>query len=142
MTGTFGRTLTLQTGSMHQPMEAMRTCLDELITHWGFDAAVQRTLSRPVKPIDQMGWSRRVLNSYPVDMLRAGRSGAAHIRLIVGADGKPTSCTAYKGSADPAFGEHACKTAMRYARFQPALDDGGAPVTSYLTTTVVYQTSR
>jgi hypothetical protein len=40
------------------------------------------------------------------------------------------------------FDEHACKTSMRYARFEPALDANGVPVASFFMTTVVYQVYR
>lgn len=138
--GSFERELTLQTGPMHKPMEAMRACLRELVTYWGFDSAVQETLSRQVEPIRQADWARRTLNAYPLDMLRQGKSGRVPIRVMVGADGKPTSCVASKGFAEPSFEEHACAATMRHARFEPALDAGGRPVASYFITTIVYQT--
>jgi TonB family protein len=123
-------------------MAAMRTCLDELLEHWGLDAAIQRTLSRSAHPVDQMGWARRVQASYPPELLRAGRSGVVNIRLIIGADGKPVSCMSNKDSPDRAFEEHACETTMRAARFEPALDASGAPVASYFTTVIAYQAFR
>jgi len=140
--GSFERSISLSTGEMHQPMEAMRKCLDELLAHWGLDAAVQRTLSRPARPVDQMAWARRVQASYPMDLLRAGRSGVVNIRLVVGADGKPSSCISNKDAPDSAFEKHACEATMRHARFEPALDINGVPVASYFTTTISYQVSR
>jgi hypothetical protein len=137
-----GRELALQTGAMHRPMEALRACLRELVTHWGLDSAVQETLSRKVTPVRQADWARRVLNAYPVAMLRAGKSGRVPIRVIVGTDGKTVSCIAYEGFADPAFGQAACSSMMRHSRFEPALDAAGQPVVSYWVTTIVYQVGR
>jgi TonB family protein len=142
VTGSFERALTLRTGTLGEPMKAMRTCLDELLTHWGLDAAAQRTRSRPVKPIDQMTWAKRVRDSYPTEMLRANKSGRVNIRLIVGPDGRPSSCIPQKGSANFAFEEHACKMAMQYARFEPALDAAGSPIPSFISTAIIYQVSR
>lgn len=142
VTRSFEQSLTLQTGPMHEPMEAMRTCLDELLTHWGLDAAAQRTLSRRVKAIDQMGWARRIQTTYPSDMVRTGQSGRVNIRLIVGADGKPASCIPNIGPSNAAFDELACKMSMRYARFEPALDADGRPIASFFTTSIIYTISR
>lgn len=142
VTGSFERDLTLRVGAMHAPMEAMRACLRELVTHWGLDGRVQETLSRRVQPVEQRGWSRQILGAYPVDMLRQGKSGRVQVRLIVGADGMPTNCVAIKGTAEPSFETAACTSAMRYARFDPALDAQGQPVASHWSTTIVYQTGR
>jgi TonB family protein len=132
------RWIVLKTGAMHQPMNAMRTCIDELLGHWGLDASVQRTLSRRAAPLAQESWAKRIQARYPTDMLRAGRSGLAVIRLIVGADGKPASCIPNKDAPDRAFDEEACKVLRRYARFEPALDAGGQPTASFWTTTIIY----
>ncbi len=140
--GSLAPELTLRTGAMHEPMEAMRACTRELVTHWGLDPAVQETLSRKVQPVQQMDWSRRILGNYPQAMLREGKSGRVPIRAIVGTDGKPTSCVARKGVADPAFEQAACTDMMRYARFEPALDADGRPVVTYWTSTIVYQVMR
>jgi len=142
LTGIFDRDVTLRTGAMTAPMNAMRACLDELITHWGLDAEAQRTLSRTASPIDLTLWSRRIQTSFPESMLRRGLSGSVHIRLTVGADGKPTACAVQLEISHPSFEKAACRTAMNSARFEPALDAQGTPIASYFTTTVIYQTFR
>jgi TonB family protein len=135
----FERELTLQVGRMHAPLDAMRACMRELVTHWGLDGEIQGALSRTVQPVRQIDWSRRTMDDYPLDMLRQGKSARVPIRLIIGTDGKPTSCTAAEGSAESSFEKAACASAMRYARFEPALDADGHPVASYFLTTIVYQ---
>lgn len=136
--GGFERPLLLKTGAMHPAMNAMRTCLDELLNHWGLDAAVQRTLSRRPKPLDQLAWAKKIQAAYPAEMLRKGRSGLANIRMIVGSDGKPTACIPNKDAPDRAFDEHTCEVMMRFAKFEPALDANGQPTASFWTTTVTY----
>ena len=42
----WGRDITLQTGKLHAPMEAMRACTQELTTHWGLEPAVPGPLAR------------------------------------------------------------------------------------------------
>ena len=138
----FEPTLTLGTGRMRAPMEAMRACLHDLVTRWGLDATAQDTLSRKATPIDQIGWARQTMEHYPTDMLRVGKSARLPIRLLVGTDGKPTACVALEGFAEPSFERAACTSAMRYARFESALDANGQPVASYFVTTIVYTVGR
>jgi TonB family protein len=122
--------LHLQLGSMHEPMRAMRACLDELIGHWGIDAEVQRSLSRKAAPATYPG-SWVIADDYPRGMLRSGYQGVVHFRLIVGPDGMPTKCIIQEASNPDDFADASCKALMRRAKFLPALDAAGNPVASY-----------
>ena len=135
----FERDLTLETGRLHQPMEAMRACVEELVTHWGLGPVAQGPLMRSAKPIDLEDWTRRTLENYPADMVSAGKSGRVEARLIVGKDGKPTSCYP-RAFAEPSFLQAACNSLIQHARFEPALDGNGEPVAGTYFTTVVYET--
>ncbi len=127
--------LHLQFGSLRQPMISMRTCLDELIGHWGIDAAVQRSLSRKPQPKTYPGdWV--VPKDYPVGMLRSGYSGIVHFRLIVDAEGNSTKCIIQEASNPNDFAAASCNVLMRRAKFLPALDAAGNPVTSYWSNSV------
>jgi hypothetical protein len=127
--------LHLKLGSMHQPMEAMRACLDELVGHWGIDAEVQRTLSRAPMPVNSPGeWVQPT--DYPIGMLHSGYQGVVHFRLIIDAEGKPTKCIVQEASNPDDFGDVSCKALMRKAKFIPALDAAGNPVTSYWSNSV------
>lgn len=137
---TFERDITLRTGTMHRPMEALRTCTDAMLVRWGLDPAAQRTLSRAVVPLDMASWVQKVQQYYPATML--GRNGRVHVRMIVGPDGAPVSCAVRTGEADLAFERAACSTMMDYSRFHPARDAGGAPVASYFVQTIVYTSAR
>ena len=140
--GVAPKIMTLQTGPLDQPMVALRTCLDDLLKQWGLDPVVQRSLSRQAEAIDQMAWARRTQGGLPADIIRAGGSGRTHLRLIVGADGKPTMCVPLRTTGAPAFGEYACGVALKYACFEPALDAKGQPVGTVFSATVAYQTSK
>ena len=128
----------VETGEMHRPMEAMRTCLDELMTHWGIDAKAHRTLSRAVTAFEWEKWVPKVAATYPVAMLFEGKSGVVRVRLIVDETGKPVSCHLQMKSQDTAFEKTACDRLMKFARFTPALDAAGKPITSYWTNTIQY----
>ena len=60
------------------------------------------------------------------------------IRLFIDKDGRPTRCLPRQGRVERVFEEAACNAAMRYARYEPALDAQGAPVPSYTVTSIIY----
>jgi protein TonB len=134
----FERDLTLETGRMHRPMQALRTCVQDLVSQWGLASVAPGTLARGPVPKELADWVRRAMANYPSDMVRAGKSGRVNVRLIVGRNGKPTACHP-NGYAEPAFFEAACSSLMRYARFEPALDGSGEPAVGSWVTTIVYQ---
>lgn len=136
--GIASKPIVFQTGAIDRSMSGMRKCLDELMTHWAIDAAAQKTLTRAVQPIGQMGWARKIQANYPDRMLRTGKSGRARVRIIVGSDGKPTSCHVQSVVTDTVFGQTACSEMMRAARFEPALDVAGKPIASYHLTMISY----
>ena len=128
----------LETGEMHGPMRAMRACLDELMTHWGIDAKAQQKLSRTVKPLEWEKWVPKIQADYPVGMLNKLKSGIVRVRLIIDGTGKPITCHMQMKSQDPAFEKTACDKMLKFARFTPALDAEGKPITSYWTNTINY----
>jgi hypothetical protein len=126
--GPVSHAMVFRLGPMDKPMDAMRTCLDELLTHWGIDAAAHHRLRRRATPAgDPAGWLGP--NDYPAEMLRRNRSGVVHFRLMVGVDGKPTACDVQTGGSD--FDKTTCALLMKRARFLPALDSEGKAIASY-----------
>jgi TonB family protein len=134
----FAKPITLQTGELHAPMEAMRQCLDELLTHWGVNAAVQKTLSRRAQPLRQSEWAGKIQEFYPPSALTKGESGLVRVRMNVDAAGRPSSCHIQMRAKEDTFERAACERLMQYAKFEPALDASGSPVASYYVTTIYY----
>lgn len=134
---TFGSDLTLATGTLHAPMAAMRTCLDELLTHWGIDVEAHRTLSRAARPRNYQRMVRSVLSRYPTSMLRAGNSARLRIRLNVDAEGRVSDCNLQLPIEHEDFRDTACRQ-LGSTRFDPALDAAGNPINSYWTTSITY----
>lgn len=132
------RQITLQTGSMRAPLVALDKCIDNLMTTWGIDVEKHRTLSRALTPQQSPGkWV--VSQDYPLNMLSAGQPALVEFRLSVGADGVPTACHIQSTTRPKEFDEAVCKSVMRRARFDPALDAMGKPLASYYRNTVRFQ---
>jgi len=125
----FDRDLFFQTGEMHAPMEALRSCMTNLYAGWGVDLKVQEKLSRGVRVTDVREARRLILKILPPKVLQK----VAIFRIVVGVDGKPTRCRAHLIDAFPETAEKICGVFMNSVKFDPALDASGRPVTSYST---------
>ena len=123
----------LDLGSMGEPMKAMRACTDELLDHWGLDAAAQRSLQRlPVPVTTPQRWFEAT--SYPDNA--AGLNGYVHFRLTVDATGAVQDCAIPSATKGSVLAKATCETLKRRARFKPAIDQSGKPVSSYYADTV------
>jgi Gram-negative bacterial TonB protein C-terminal len=132
------RAVILETGSLKQPMAALDKCVDELVSHWGVDVEKHKSLTRKAAPIESPGrWI--TTDDYPTAMLNAGQPALVEFRLNVGADGIPTACHIQATTRPQAFDDAVCKSLMRRAKFEPALDSGGKPLESYWRNTVNFR---
>jgi TonB family protein len=129
------RPLRLHTGSMKASFAAMDACTDELLTHWGIDVVRHKTRSRPVTPADSPGiWLKS--EDYPSAMQQMGQPGIVQFRLTVDEKGIPAACHIQQSTNPEGFDRTVCEKLMRRARFVPALDKDGKPMTSYYRDTV------
>jgi len=129
-----GRRFTLALGSMGKPLEAMRVCVDNLLSSWGLDADQQATLTRAAAPLPRT--VRAVQARYPTSMLLSGTNGLVPVRIMVDALGSATSCVVQVDSVEDAFERAVCDGLT--GAYQPALDSRGAPVASVYRTSVIY----
>lgn len=136
--GAFREDFILLTGNMQPPMNAMRECLDELLTHWGIDAEAHRNLLRPARPLEMEVWARELQERYPTSMLRRGEQAIVNVRLTVNETGRAADCSVQNSLNEPTFDELACELLLEHSRFEPALDGNGDPITSYWVTRVIY----
>jgi len=134
----FRQEVFVRTGALHAPMQAMRTCIDELMSHWGIDVQAHRTLSREVEPVDQRQWGREVAEHYPYAMLAQGMQGYLRTRLDISVAGEVTGCHLQSKMNNEAFERVACDNLTRHARFNPALDAQGQAIASYYQMSVIY----
>ena len=79
------------------------------------------------------------MQDLPASIVRAGGSGRTTLQLVVGEDGKVTSCAGVRATGSPVFPEFACEMVTKYMRYEPALDAGNRPVATLVTTTFAYQ---
>lgn len=120
----------LETGPLDKAFAQMRHCSDGLVRSWGYDPAVQASLSRPVTPLNPPG---RWLNSsdYPSGALASGHNGMVQFRLDVDAQGKVVDCYVLARTNPDDFADATCRAVKRRAKLQPALDANGNPIRSF-----------
>jgi Gram-negative bacterial TonB protein C-terminal len=134
----FRQTIILETGSMRAAFAALDKCVDELQTHWGIDVEKHKTLKRYATPAQSPGnWI--ISGDYPIKMLMEGQPSIVEFRLSVGEDGKPTACHIQLTTRPKEFDDAVCKSLMRRAKFEPALDAEGKPLASFYRNTVRFQ---
>ena len=111
------------------------------MTHWGIDVATQSSLRHGPLPTGNPGtWISD--NNYPRDLVQNGSQGIVQFRLIVDPTGAPTSCHIQKSTRPVGFDDVVCAAMIRNARFEPAIDAQGKPVTSYFRSSVRFQIPR
>ncbi|WP_343528331.1 energy transducer TonB [Sphingomonas sp.] len=116
-------------GPMKGALDALDKCSDDLIRSWGLDPVQQRLLkSGPMPATNPADWFRP--SDYPAGPANMGMGGAVIIRLLIGADGSVRDCAVTKSGGDKAFQDATCHAATERAKFRPAIDAEGKPVTS------------
>jgi hypothetical protein len=130
-----GPTIVMKLGSMATPLEALRTCVDDLVKSWGGDPDAEKTLSRNAVPLKST--VNKVQAVYPEKMLNAGINGFVPVRLSIDATGNASNCVIQLESVDKAFAKAVCDNLT--GKFEPALDKDGKPVPTIYHTRVVYR---
>lgn len=135
-----GRPLLLEIGSMIDPIGMLSKCADELPAKWGLDLAEQRAISRAAQPVDMQSWLG--FGSYPHAFWRNRLSLLVYFRLMVDENGTATACNIQAPITESGAEQLTCREIMKAARFEPALDADGRPVSSYFATLAFYHMSR
>jgi protein TonB len=95
--------------------------------------------ARGVSPKNSNSWSRRIQENYPSRAQREGTEGTVGVRVTVGTDGRVSSCSVSASSGSDDLDRAACQGMERYARFDPALNDAGNPISSSWATRITYR---
>jgi hypothetical protein len=75
---------------------------------------------------------------YPENLLLNRISGLVELRMTVDAKGRAHDCVMQMATWSPQFGERACSDIQEYARFVPAHDGQGKPVSALYRTAMMF----
>lgn len=139
--GSFRENLVLKTGPLAAPMDALRTCDEDLERHIGLDPQAIKSIASPAKPKDEGHWAWLIQDSYPEAALRADATADVRFRLVVDATGKVNDCYARPEGQLDVFGETACTLLKSKAVFDPARDANGNAVPSVYILRIVWALS-
>jgi periplasmic protein TonB len=95
--------------------------------------------ARGVKTKNERSWVARIIENYPARAAREELEGTVGVRVTVTAEGRATGCTVTSSSGHGILDESACKDVERYARFDPAWDDAGNPISASWSTRITYK---
>ncbi len=128
----------LQTGDLGLVLDALDTCVDDLLSGWGLDVELARTSVEPAERLNYNSWAREIIRRAPQRALpRTGRVGFA-VRVLIGVDGKPTRCLHDASEDFTDLGDYTCEAMMKRAEYQPARDRDGNTVPSTDTLDFIY----
>ena len=95
--------------------------------------------ARGVRPDGQGRWAARIQQNYPSRAVRDGTEGTVGVTVTVNAEGRVSACSVTSSSGSSILDQAACSGMERYARFDPALNDAGNPISASWSTRIVYQ---
>lgn len=133
--------LELEIGSMGEPLEAMRVCVDDLIKELQLDPEGMTEIVTEPKPRNLYRIARQIQQIYPSRMEKNRTGGTVEVRLVINKEGKPTTCQIAKSDRPAAFDDYVCFGLMRNAEFEPAIGPDGEPRYGVWSTTVIYDVS-
>ena len=115
-----------ETGSLGGPIQALKDCTNELVTHWDIDHAAHPDRSRT--PMYRRHPSSLIeMRRYPREMRQPT---LINYRLIIDAEGEVAECHVVGLQPTDEFARITCDQ-LRASNFAPALDTAGNPVRSY-----------
>lgn len=94
--------------------------------------------ARSVSPDGLNRWAARIQGDYPSSALRREEQGTVGMRITVGANGRVEACTVTSSSGSSALDDAACRGMQRYARYNPALNAAGDPISSTASQSIRY----
>jgi TonB family protein len=109
-------------------IQALRECEDRKMRAWGIDPVAWRALKSKPFPLAPVRDRFSALD-YPGEALRAGVEFDAIIRLDVGRDGSVEQCRGLNPGDYRGFEVASCAV-LKGAKFRPALDAAGSPVSA------------
>ncbi len=130
--------LLIEPGDLHAPMQALRACVLDLYASWGIDVSLREAVAERASRKNFADWARKTQEDYPSSMARQGKGAVVTVTVVVGVDGKLTSCHADNVGGEPVFEKVVCDSLMEHATYEPARDADGNRVPDIDSLTVVY----
>lgn len=133
-----GKKIVLEVGDLKKPFVAFGACVDDLVKSWGIDVEQNKHLMRrPVAKNEPGKWLSS--SDYPEEMLVKRQPALVNFRLMIDDKGNISSCHIQRSTYRKEFDDAVCNAVRKRAKFDPALDADGNPVSSYWLNSVRFQ---
>ncbi|MEP3422635.1 MAG: energy transducer TonB [Erythrobacter sp.] len=131
------RVLSIETGNMMAPFQALNACTFDLLESWGLDPEQHRRYT-PAQWQNMESIARRIQANYPRRALNSGENGNFRMRVIIETDGSVSDCFMGQSTETRRLESPACDE-MSDAVFTPAKDSAGNPIRSFYATSISYR---
>jgi protein TonB len=95
--------------------------------------------ARGASPLNASRWYQQIQDNYPARAQNEGVEGSVGISATIGPDGRASACSVTSSSGSRDLDAAACQSFQRYARFNPALDRDGNPISASYSTRIIYK---
>jgi hypothetical protein len=126
------RSVTLAPTATAAALAAIDTCNDNLLAGWGVTPADRAPVA--VEP------DLILTPDLFATVQSIAKDGPVVVRVRVGVDGRGRDCAVVAKSSDPAMDRAVCEALSGRARYHPAKQGNGTPVTSLLITRYIHKT--
>lgn len=121
-----GKEYQLALGPMTKLIETVEKCRGMLADHWNATLTKQMALQKAPTP-EQPLISAFSTDDYPLDAVRKGHSGFAHVVLMVDEKGQVVDCTLNATSGIAVLDAQTCIILRKRGKFAPAIGADGKP---------------
>lgn len=131
-----GAPITLQAGSLQQPLEGLVECEAALMQKWGWSADYDSRIATPPEMRNAESFYSVIV--YPAAQLINRVGSLLQLRLKIGVDGKVTDCVVQSSPNSTMFGSDSCRRIQKVVRYTPAADAQGQPVESHVQLSITF----
>ncbi|MEM7690034.1 MAG: energy transducer TonB [Pseudomonadota bacterium] len=134
--------LTLNTGSLGDPLTQLQDCAKRLSEKIAVDTMASVVAGTQVQPTQTERWIPIIQKSYPRQMLRAEQEARLQISVTVDKTGQPSFCEVTSTLGLTAFNDTVCLLMLKHASFSPGRNTDGEPIVSRYSTAVSFVLKR
>jgi hypothetical protein len=132
------KSVSLHSGAMGKPLQALEQCASESLKDWGVDPAVQSTIVTGAYPVTDPV-KLFTSDDYPKAALQASQEDNFEVWLNIDAQGGIAGCRPISDFAAPAINDAICAMIRQKERFVPARTKDGASVADFYIQSFVFK---
>lgn len=131
--------ITFETGPMHEPLQALRTCVADLTEVLGLSDEAQKAVATKAEISNLPQTARFIQARYPKRHFTKAEDGLVTVRLLIDPKGEAKACQVANSTRPADFDDYVCYTMLRVAEYEPAKNAAGEPVYSFLSQAVRFE---